>query len=216
MPVVQGLSKDQRKAQLADQMGDDGAEPIDLPVAVAPPPAAVAPPAAPDMAALIKMLADALAASGTQTADAIITAQAKRTRHEDSYTSGVGWHGKSVFSHPDGDATTERTRFRCPMYMGVVESDDEGNEKTIPAFEIFADVCTEAERVAYNALKPGSYLVERNDNAKAQWKVIEKKDALGETTRLVVGVPLAWLKKDSQAQMPSQKSFLEQLTGQRL
>ena len=63
MPKANGLTPEQRKAQLADQLGEEGAEPIDLvptpspayasePVAPSPPV-----PATPDMATLIQMLA---------------------------------------------------------------------------------------------------------------------------------------------------------------
>lgn len=209
MPVVPGLSKEQRKALVADQTADEGSEPIDLPTRSSAPVGVTAP--TPDVTALIKMLADALSMSGTQTAETIReamreSAETARNPIHETYLSG-GYHGHSVYSHPDGDLAHPRTTLRCPMFMGVLEP----TGKTIAAFEIFGDVCTEAERVSYNALVPGRYLVERNDGAKAMWQVVEEKDDLGATQRLIVGVPLAWLKKDAQAQMPSQKSFLAQL-----
>jgi hypothetical protein len=161
---------------------------------------------------MFKMFTDALVAAGAQNAESIrdaMTAQAQKMRgREDSYTTGVGYPAKSVYSHADGDEAHPRTKFRCPMFMGVVD----GKGITTPAFEIFQDVCTEAERIAYNALVPGKYRVQRNDGAEANWHVVEEQDDLGETIRVIVAVPLPWLKKDAQAQMPSQKSFLKQLT----
>jgi hypothetical protein len=212
MPKVDGLTPEQRKAQLKDQLADDGAEPIDLPpappvVSVAPV-AAVAPAVSTDTQALIAALVAALGQNNQATADAIAAAGvAGRNPIPETYLLG-GYPGKSVYSHPDGDDKHPRTVFRCPMYMGIRTEKGE----IIPAFDIFADTCTEWERVTYNALVPGEYWVERNDGVKALWRVVEQKDDLGVPIRLVVAVPQMWLKTDAQASMPSQKSFLRQLT----
>lgn len=206
-----GLTKEQRAAQMQD--ANDGAEPIDLPVA-SPAPKAVTPAPAPtDMAALVQMLAQALQSSGQQNADTIrdamtsASAAARNPMHE-TYLSG-GYPGKSVYAHPDGDLAHPRTALRCPMFMGVYNEKGE----SVPAFEIFGDACTEAERVAYNALVPGVYDVERNDGVTAKWRVVQETDDLGQPIRMVVAAPMTWLKRDAQAQMPTQKSFLRQLTA---
>jgi len=213
MPKGDGLTPEQRKALVRDQLAEDGAEPVDLPPAAPVAPVVpVVPAVGADMTALIQALAAAIGQNNAATTEAFreaLAANAKtaRTAMPETYLNG-GYPEHSVYSHPDGDLAHPRTAFRCPMFMGVFTEKGE----TIPAFEIFQDTCTEAERVAYNALVPGKYLVERNDGKTAHWRVIEQLDDLGVPLRLVVAVPLTWLKKDEQAQMPTQKSFLRQLT----
>lgn len=214
MPKVDGLTPEQRKAQLKDQLADDGAEPIDLPpkpIVVAAPvasPVAPAPAVSADTTALIQALVAALGQNNAAAADAIKAATSTgRNPIPETYLNG-GYPGKSVYSHPDGDDKHPRTPLRCPMFMGVLT--DKG--ETIPAFEIFQDVCTEWERVTYNALVPGEYLIARNDEKTAKWRVVEQKDDLGVPIRLVVAVPAIWLSKEQQAAMPTQKNFLRQLT----
>lgn len=212
MPKVDGLSKEQNKAILADALADEGSEPIDLPVSK---PIAAAPVAAPaqtnDVATLVALLADALKANGAANTDAIKqamteSAAAARNPMAETYLSG-GYPAKSVFSHPDGDLAHPRSVLRCPMFLGVYDSDG----KTTPAFEVFGDVCTEQERTLFNQLTPGEFWVERNDGKRAKWRVVEQQDDFGQPVRLIVAVPQTWLKSDEQGQMPTQKYFLRQL-----
>jgi hypothetical protein len=218
-----GNDKATRAAMLADQLADDGAEPVDIaptPVPVsyapetpAPPAPVVAAPVAPDMAALVQMLAGAIAQSGTMNAEAFKDAMGSqsamaRNPIAETYLSG-GYPGKSVFSHPDGDDKHPRTELRCPMFLGIYDQKGE----TTPAFEIDGRACKETERVLLNQLVPGAYMVERNDGKSAKWLVVQQTDDLGEAIRLVIAIPPTWLSKAEQAQMPSQTQFLKQLSG---
>ncbi len=199
-----------RKSQLADAMGDDGAEPIDLPPAAPVKVVQAAPPvpASPDMSALVKLLADAMAQSGITQADAMReAAQGARNPMPETYLNG-GYPGKSVYSHPDGDLKTPRTALRCPMFLGVYNAEG----KTTPAFNIFPDVCKESERVMLNALTPGKYRLTRNDDVEAICRVVEELDDFGAPIRVVIAVPQKWLSKEEQSAMPSQTRLLTQLT----
>lgn len=221
MPKVPGLSAEQRKALVQDQMSDDDVEPIDLPAQAwpSPPPTANVPVAAAlpntDAAALIQMLVQALQQSGADTAQAIrdglasATSMAREPIPENKVAPGF-----SVYAHPDGDQTTERTKLRCPMFLGIY--DETG--KATPAFEIFHDTCTEKERVALNQVRAGAFMVERNDGRSALWRVVEQMDDLGQPVRVVIAVPATWLSKDEQAQMPAQfnkagNGFLQQINA---
>lgn len=203
-----------RKAQLADQLADEGAEPIELderpPMTTPTVPVA---PVAPDMAGLIQMLAAAIQQGNTGTADAIrdgLAANAAMARNPiaETYLNG-GYPAKSVYSHPDGDLAHPRTILRCPMFLGIYNE----HGQVAPVFEMFEDVCTERERVLLNTLQAGVFPVERNDGVTANWQVVEQRDAQGGLIRLVIAVPQVWLSKDQQAQMPGQFKFLQQLTA---
>lgn len=213
-----GNDKTVRAAMIADELAEDGVEPVDIAPTPAPPsyvsetPVAAAP-VAPDMAALIQMLAGAIAQSGTMNAEAFKDAMGSqsamaRNPIAETYLSG-GYPGKSVFSHPDGDDKHPRTELRCPMFLGIYDQKGE----TTPAFEIDGRACKETERVLLNALAPGAYMVERNDGKSAKWRVVQQTDDLGEAIRLVIAIPPTWLSKAEQAQMPSQTQFLKQLSG---
>lgn len=216
MPKAKGLDANQVKAMLADEV-DPQDEPRDIAPTPAPPAyqpepapvvAAPAPPAAAtiDVASLVQMLAAAMQQSGQSTAQAIrdgladATAMARAPIPENEVPLDRG-----VYGNPHGP----RTKLRCPMYLGVYNE----HGKSTPAFEIFQDVCTEQERVLLNQLQRGDYTVMRNDEREAICKVVEEKDSLGQTTRLVIAVPNTWLSKEEQAQMPSQLRLLRQLTA---
>jgi hypothetical protein len=216
-----GNDKATRAAMLADQLADEGAEPVDIaptpvPVSYASETPVVRPaaaPVAPDMAALVQMMAEAIAKSGSMNAEAFKDAMGSqsamaRNPIAETYLSG-GYPGKSVFSHPDGDDKHPRTELRCPMFLGIYDQKGE----TTPAFEIDGRACKETERVLLNALVPGAYMVERNDGKSAKWRVVQQTDDLGEAIRLVIAIPPTWLSKAEQAQMPSQTQFLKQLSG---
>jgi hypothetical protein len=207
MPKVDGLSKEQRKALMAD--ASDDAEPIDLPEPVKATPVVPVAAAAPtDMAALIQMLASAMNQNGQTQATAIkealadATAMARTPIPENQVAPGV-----SVYGHPDGDVRHPRTKLKCPMFLSVYDE----NRKAVGAFEYHPDTLTEWERVHLNKLEPGSFWVERNDGTRAIALVVEQKDDLGQPIRMLLAVPQGWLAKDQFAQMPSLKSFLTQL-----
>lgn len=197
MPKVDGLDKSIRVAMLKDELDPD-AEPRDI--TPAPPVTAPAPAAPFDMQAFAQMLAGAIAAGGTANAETIkaaladATTMARQPIPENQIDPGI-----SVYSHPDGDLKTPRTALRCPMFLGVY--DEEG--KTQPAFEIPEATSTEQERCLLNALTPGEIRVERNDGVSGICRVVEKRDDLGQATRLVIAVPQTWLHKDQQAAMPA-------------
>ena len=220
-----------RAAMLAQELSDDG-EAVDLPLPpedrrhpdeIPPPEApviaepAIEPPVpvpAPQMdTTTVGAIMQLLAASGKISAEAIrqaLSDQAVLSRNPiaETYLSG-GYPGRSVYSHPDGDDQHPRTVLRCPMFLGIYES----SGAATPAFEIVGASCSEPERVALNALTPGAYRIERNDGKVAIWRVVQQMDDLGEPIRLVIAVPPGWLSKAEQAQMPSQRRFLEQLTS---
>jgi len=209
-----GLPPYARKAILAEEMGDgDGEVPIEATV-VTPPkilePAVVPPPpVAPDMAALIQALVTGITQANAGTADAIREALGTAAAMaRDPIPENATTPGHSVYAHPLGEA--HNTKLRCPMYLGIY--DDEGQAK--PAFEIYEDTCTEAERVELNKLVPGVYPgIERNDGVTALWRVVEKLDGNGLPTRLIIAVPQTWLSQAEFQQMPGQLKFLRQLNA---
>lgn len=220
MPKVDGLDKSIRVAMLADELSD-GADPTDIPIVTpvtptpAPPVAAAPPVASMDTAALIQLLASTLNQSGVTQAQAIkdaladATTMAREPIPENKVAPGV-----SVYSHPEGDLAHPRTPLRCPMFLGVYDEDG----KATPAFEIFQDTSTEAERQLLNRLEPGEIRVERNDGVSAICRVVEKRDDLGQPLRLVIAVPQTWLHKDQQQAMPALvrrhgDGLLQQLTS---
>lgn len=163
----------------------------------APPPT---PPTSPDVSQLIQALV-----TGIQGGLSNAAAMARDPIPENKIDPG-----HSVYSHPDGDQTTPRTKLRCPMFLGIY--DEHGIAK--PAFEIYEDTCTEVERVELNKLVPGAYPgIERNDGVKALWRVVQSSDDNGEPTRLVIAVPQMWLSQEQFQQMPGQLNFLRQLNA---
>lgn len=220
----QGMSKEQTAAMVKDELADEGSEPIDLPPSKpadpAPPAVTSPPPAASatvDVQSLVQMLATAMQQNGASTAQAIkegLSEASKDARAPilETYSTG-GYPEISVYSHPDGDLVHPRTVLRCPMYLGVY--DEDGQVK--PAFEVFEETSTEQERVVLNALKPGEYRIERNDGRAGLCRVVERKDDLGQTNRLVIAFPETWLSKDQQAALPALvnkygSGLLQQLT----
>lgn len=211
-----------RKAMLSDEV-DPQDEPRDIAPAAtswkdAPPAAPVTPdpvpvvavaPVAPplDANALIQMLSAALQQSGQSTAQAIkdglasATAMAREPIPENKVPLDRG-----VYANPNGGP---RTKLLFPMFLGAY--DERG--KATAVFEIFEAACRESERVLLNQVQPGEYWVERNDDAKAIWKVVDEKDSLGQVTRRVIAVPTQWLSTSEQHAMPSQTRFLQQLTA---
>ena len=216
MPKATGNDKATRTAMLSDALADEGTEPVDIaptpvPPSYAPAVAPVAPAAVPaDMSALIQMLASALNQNGAQTAEAIKSAlseaavMAREPIPENKVSTGV-----SVYSAPLGDLKQPRTVLRCPMFLGVYN--EEG--KSTAAFEIHEDTSTEVERVFLNQLEPGVVTITRNDDMTATCRIVQHTDDLGQPIRLVIAVPQTWLAKDQQAQMPSLKNLLTQLTA---
>ena len=207
-----------RNAMLADELSEDGAEPVEIEqpesggyVADVAPVTAQPLPAGFDMAAFAALLANAMGQSGQATAEAIKTGLAEATTMaREPIPENKVAPGFSVYSQPEGDRAKPRTKLHCPMFLGVFDSE---TGRTDAAFEIFEDTCTEEERRMLNQLVPGSFLVERNDGATANVVVAARKDDRGVINRQIIGFPTMWLSKDEQAQMPSQKKILQQLTS---
>lgn len=219
MAKATGVGADVRKAMLADEMNPE-ADPRDIAPTPVPPsyetpaaPASAAVPVAPapDMAALVQILAAALNQNTTNQAQTLRDAMqdagnAARTPIPETFKSG-GYPEISVYSHPDGDLAHPRTALRCPMFLGVYDEDG----KVIPAFEYIEGTTTERERVGLNRLTNGTYRVERNDGVEGLIRVHEKLDDLGAPIRLTVAVPFTWLQKEAFQQMPSLKRMLDQM-----
>jgi hypothetical protein len=214
--MSKGLSAEQRKAMLDEETGDGDGEveiveppdPTPTPSRSDPPPqpAEVPPPPTPpppDVNQLIQALV-----TGIQGGLSNAASMARTPIPEVEVDSG-----HSVYSHPDGDLKTPRTKLRCKMFLGIY--DEHGIAK--PAFEIFEDTCTEVERVELKKLVPGVYPgIERNDGVKALWRVVQSNDDNGQPTRLVIAVPQMWLSQEQFQQMPGQLNFLRQLNGTRV
>lgn len=218
MPKATGLTPEQRKALIADQI-DPEDEPRDIAPTPAPPsyatepvvePVAAPSAAPPDMAALVQMLAAALQQSGANTAQAIkdgladATTMARTPIPEGTDATNPR---KSVYAHPLGDSAHPRTVLRAPMFLGVYDEDG----KVIPAFEYIEGTTTERERVGLNRLTSGSYRVERNDGVEGLVRVQEKLDDLGAPIRVTVAVPFTWLQQEAFQQMPSLVRMLDQM-----
>lgn len=214
MPKADGLNANIRKAMLADETYPES-EPRDIaPTPLPnshtpePVPAVVAPPAPQmDVTQLIQMLAAAMQQSGESTAQAIkeglasATTMARTPIPENDVQQDRG-----VYAAPNGG---QRTRLLFPMMLGAY---NERGQAT-GVFEIFQDTCTEKERVLLNQIRPGDYMVTRNDDVQGIWKVVDEKDSLGQVTRRVIAVPTQWLSTAEQHAMPSQTRFLQQLTA---
>jgi hypothetical protein len=209
-----GLPGHVRKAMLDEELGDgDGEVVMDTP-RVEPPAPEVQPPAPVpampmDVQPLMQAFLTAMTQANVSTAEAIKEALGNATTlARTPIPENPIDPGKSVYSHPDGDLVTPRTPLRCDMFLGLY--DDEGVAK--PAFEIFEDSCTEAERVELNKLQPGVYAgIERNDGVRGLWRVVQKQDDNGQPTRLIIAVPQQWLSQEQFMQMPGQLQFLRQL-----
>lgn len=204
-----------RSAMLADALNDGEPTEIEQPEEggyEAPPVPTPPVPVPADMAGLIAMLASALNQNGAQTAEAIKSALSDASALARSPIPEGTDHSNpkvSVYSHPEGDATHPRTKLTAPMFLGIYNQQGQ----TVPAFEIHEDTTTEPERVLLNRLTPGAILVERNDGTQAQCRVVDFTDDLGQPIRRVIAVPETWLAKEWQAQMPSLKNLLTQLTA---
>ena len=212
-----GLPPNVRKSMLDEALREGDGEVIDTPMPVIDTPTGVvaavaAPTVTPDMASLIQALVTGITQANAGTAEAIRDALSNAaTMAREPIPENKVDPGHSVYSHPDGDQVTPRTALRCPMFLGVY--DEEGKSK--PAFEIYEDTCTEAERVELNKLVPGAYPgIERNDGDRALWRVVLHSDDNGVPTRLVIAVPQGWLAQDQYQQMPGQLNFLRQLNAQ--
>ena len=213
------MTKEQRRAMLAEQTGDDDG---DVPVKEidgdlyepdppqAPPPPLVPPevqqqdPPPPQPPTDVNALIQALV-TGIQGGLSNAAAMARDPIPENKTIPGY-----SVYAHPLGEA--HNTKLRCPMFLGIY--DEEGKCK--PAFEIYEDTCTEKERVALNEVRPGLYPgIERNDGTTATWRVVQQSDDNGVPVRLVIAVPQTWLSQSEYQHMPGQPNYLRQLTGAR-
>jgi len=214
------------RAMLQEEMGDGTGEvetpdepptpkepgepkpPISEPPPTQPPP----PPISSDMQALVSALVTGITQAQASSADAIKDAlgNAASMAREPIPENKID-PGKSVYSHPDGDAKTPRTKLRCPMFLGIY--DEHGAAK--PAFEIYEDTCTEVERIELNKLRHGVYPgIERNDGVKATWRVVQQMDDNQQPTRLIIAVPQLWLSQEQFMLMPGQLNFLRQLNAQ--
>jgi hypothetical protein len=220
--MASGLSREQRRAQLAEEMGEGDGEVNETsePVVVTPSPIvepvqtpAPAPPVSltPDLAALMQALVTGITQANVGTAQVIRDALSNAaTMAREPLPEIKTIAGHSVYAHPLGEA--HNTKLRCPMFLGIY--DEEGKCK--PALEIFEDTCTEKERVELNKIEPGLYPgIERNDGTTATWRVVQQQDDNGQPTRLIIAVPQMWLSQAEYQQMPGQPNFLRQLNAAR-